>query len=301
MAYPTNYQFGMELWRYTPYSSLATGYINRSQCPSHSSKNEERKVWLPLAFATSTSYKVNMTRFYINCDGIDKELFKVVETKNVNDKTCYDLNISFKGLNKTLLLEATAKNFESLLDTTNYDDYKDTDKSSHISVHCNPGKETSTIKRTYQFTNGEKKTLVQVTPGIKRDKLFVPIVFRVCGDMKDEVYRLKNQGHCVNLDVPYTTHNNQLRYMLVLSEKDIEFHYDMEHPSHLKRNNFRNFNLTIIYSFIQVPSPKQAINFNIQTKKEEYENLRGLDWWEVYNEYTLLNSIYNQTYFSKKR
>jgi hypothetical protein len=31
------YQFGMKLWRYTPNSSLATGNINRSQYPSHSS------------------------------------------------------------------------------------------------------------------------------------------------------------------------------------------------------------------------------------------------------------------------
>lgn len=242
-----------------------------------------------------------MNRFYISCDGIDKELFKIVETKNVNDKSFYDLNITFKGHKKTLLMENAADGLERLMDTTNYDDYVDMDKSSHISVHCNPGKETTTIKRTYQLLNGEQKTIVQVTPGVKRDKLFVPVVFRVCGDMKDEAFNLKNQGNCVKLDVPYTTNNNQLRYMLVVSDKDILFHYDMEHPSNLQRYRFKNFNLTIIYSFIQVPSHKQAITFTLQTNKEEYENLRGIDWWEVYNTYTQFNSLYIDTYFSIKR
>ena len=32
-----------------------------------------------------------MHRFYINCDGIDKELFKVVETRNYRDHSCFDM------------------------------------------------------------------------------------------------------------------------------------------------------------------------------------------------------------------
>lgn len=240
-----------------------------------------------------------MKRFFVCANGVDKEIFKVNEIHNAKDRSCYDLNLSFLGSTKSFTNENLNPSFLPLLDTENYDSYKDQLPESHISVHCNPGKESVTIKRTIAMQDGENKTFVQVTPGIKRDKAFVPIIFRFCGNMSNESLNLKTYQNAMSLETSYNPSTDQLRYMLVLSDSNVEFPFDIEHPSNMKSCKFTNFNLTILYSYFNFPSQKQTINFTPYTKKENYNYTRGLEGWEVYNLYTYLYMQYADAYFEK--
>ncbi len=125
-----------------------------------------------------------MKRFYLTVSGEKKELFKVNEIKNINNDSYQDLNISFLGQGK-MLIDKASNSFFNLMNTDNYQDYISI-RESHISVHCNPNKESITIKRTIMINGKEVVTMAQVSPGVKRDKLFVPIIFRFCGEMSSD-------------------------------------------------------------------------------------------------------------------
>lgn len=170
-------------------------------------------------------------------------------------------------------------------------------------MHYNPNsKDSITIKQTIKFNNGiSPLCFYNITPGIKRNKLFIPILFKIVGKLYDKIFNLKknNKDHIIFLPINYSPQKDQLIYMLVISNKNIYFNHDLEHPSNLYRYTFNNFELTIIYSYFNFPSTKQSISIFPYTKKEEYKNIRGYEWWEIYNLYTDLLSLYSKFYFKK--
>ncbi len=140
----------------------------------------------------------------------------------------FDLNISFSGKCHTKFPEKNGE-ISELLREDDFDNYISTHKGSHISVHCNPSKDSITIKRTIQGADGQVplKTAVQVLSAFKSSSLFAPVIFRACGTMQYDTYSLKetSKEEYIKFKVPLNPAKVQLRYIIVVSWGNTEFTY----------------------------------------------------------------------------
>lgn len=238
-------------------------------------------------------------RFCVKIDNVDKELFRIKEVKRNTE-----LNMTFNGGIKSCIVGRDVDEFKELFDSQKVKKGNLIDKSSHITVHANKNNDkNNTIKRTIAYENDELKdiTMVQVTPGMKRDNKFVPIIFRISGDLRKEQFDLKKKSNDI-IEYLYDNFNqssNQLEYMIVVSKSDTDFHFDEEHPSKVLSHKFENFNITIIYSVLNVEPLEQTISITFKTKAEDYDYLRGYEWFEIYNLYTDLKMIHYNEYFKE--
>jgi hypothetical protein len=225
------------------------------------------------------------TRFVIDVRGSPRTVFAVNETRGG------DLNIHItsggRDYNATTLDELV-----TICEESKFEECK-----KHISIHASPESDyVNVIKRTQAFPDRTENSR-QVTTGIKKDNLFVPVLFRVSGDLSRERYRLpaKCGDQLVQLGT-YEPTEGQLRFMVVCSRRGTSFPIDAEHPTKMKGMNFQNFTLTIIWSFLNKPSHPQAIDFFLSTNRDTGP-IRGFDWFEIYNLFTNLNMAHGQTYF----
>jgi hypothetical protein len=241
-----------------------------------------------------------MVKFSIKANGVDKLLFRIKEVNNRVNKEYKDLNITFPS-SKRIYFPPRSGDMKELIDNLSNYKYYIEYVESHISVHCNPGKETITIKRSIKLNDNESVSSCQVNPGVKRDNLFVPIIFRIVGDIDDPIFDLSNSSNdrIVYLPTEYNPKKDQLRFMLVASSSEKHFTPHIEHPSNTLFYQFKNFTITIIYSFFNHPSHKPSINIVPVTFPETYNHVRGKDWWEIYNLYTDINTIYIKEYYRK--
>lgn len=238
-------------------------------------------------------------KFCVKVDNIDKELFRIKEVKGNTE-----LNITFNGGIKSCIVGKDVEKFGQLFHTEKVKEGNLMDRSSHITVHANKNNnENNTIKRTVAYENDELKnvTMVQVTPGIKRDNKFVPIIFRVSGDLRKEQFNLNKKENDI-IEYLYDNFNqssNQLRYMIVVSKSGMDFHFDEEHPSNILIHKFDNYNITVIYSVLNMKPLEQTISMTLKTKAEDYDHLRGYEWYEIYNLYTDFTLIHANEYFKE--
>jgi hypothetical protein len=224
------------------------------------------------------------TRFVINVGDTPRTVFSVYETRTG------DLNLHITSGGRVY----SAPTLGELIAVCDESGFEECEK--HISVHVSGrSPDVNVIKRTQNFPDREE-TLCQVTTGIKQDNLFVPVLFRICGDLSRERYQLPE-------DCPdtleslgcYDPREGQLRFMAVCSRRGTAFPKDEEHPSNLRHVDFRNFTLTVIWSYLNKPSHQQAIDFFLSTKKETGV-IRGFHWFEIYNLYTDLYMNHAQEY-----
>lgn len=241
---------------------------------------------------------IEINRFIIKANNRAVTLLKVKEVNNKNDNSYKDLNITFPGRKKMYKPLGTTGRLQELIVNENEESYSNL-IDSHISVHCNPGKESITISRKVLYENKLKDSYIQVTPGVKRDKLYIPLMYRICGNMdnSDYQYNYDKSDRIIELPISYNPYTDQLRFMLVVSERGRPFNQILDHPSLLYSATFSNFELTIIYSFFNKKSHKQSINYSFKTTRAQYEYLKGLENWEVYNFYTDCYMLYAEEYF----
>lgn len=225
------------------------------------------------------------TRFVISVGGESRTVFGVHETRGG------DLNIHITSGGRAY----SAPTFGELLAVCDESKFEECDK--HISVHSTKKSvEVNVIKRTQTYPD-RAEDLCQVTAGIKRDNLFVPVLFRIAGDLSRERYRLpvKCADRLESLGA-YKPSQGQLRFMAVCSRRGTSFPKDDEHPSNTREVNFEHFTLTVIWSYLNKPSHPQAIDFFLSTRAETGPTC-GLHWFEIYNLYTDLNMAHAQEYF----
>jgi hypothetical protein len=225
------------------------------------------------------------TRFVIDVNGTPRTVFSVSEQKSG------DFNIHITSGGRAYSGE-TLNDLVAISDESAYEECE-----KHFSVHTSPKSRTvNVIKRTKAFL-GRVEDSCQVTTGIKLDNLFVPVLFRVCGDLSRERYSLP--GPCADTLVAlgqYKPSQDQLRFMAVCSRPETPFPKDAEHPSNLLGIQFSNFTLTVIWSYLNKPSHPHAIDFFLGTKAETGP-IRGLHWFEIYNLYTDLYMTHAEEYF----
>ncbi|WP_432731291.1 hypothetical protein [Variovorax sp. W6] len=225
------------------------------------------------------------TRFVIEVEDSPRTMFSVHETRGG------DLNIHITGGGRAYSA-ATLGELVAICDESKAEFCE-----KHISVHASKkSASVNVIKRTQTFPNREV-TECQVTTGIKQDDLFVPVLFRVCGDLSRDRYQLP--ARCNDRLEPlgrYDPIEGQLRFMVVCSRRGTSFPKDDEHPSNVKEVKFDGYTLTVIWSFLDRASHPQAVDFFLSTNKETGP-IRGLQWFEIYNVYTDLYMAHAQEYF----
>lgn len=215
-------------------------------------------------------------RITINVDGRDRTVLSIWENSSNSD-----LNIHITSGGSSFKAD-TLKELVTGTDERNY-----TPSDMHISIHNSPrSNKNNMIKRTVSYAGGKEETFSQITGAIKSDNLYTPALFRVCGDLSRDRYLLPDgcSDEIISLG-NYSPDRNQLRFMVVVSEKDKLFKSDNEHPSNDMLIRFKNFNVTIIWSYLNKPSHPHAIDFFLHTKKETGP-ISGFDWWQIYNIYT---------------
>jgi hypothetical protein len=249
---------------------------------SYSAQNGDQVIVEQRTIAPKPRMK---TRFTISVNGSNRTVFAARETRGG------DLNIHITSGGRAY----SAPTFGDLVAVC--DESKFEDCENHISVHASrESSAVNLIKRTQTFPD-RTEDLCQVTTGIKQDNLFVPVLFRVCGDLSRDRYQLpvKCADQLESLGA-YEPSQGQLRFMAVCSRRGTSFSKDEEHPSNVKEVHFENFTLTVIWSFLNKPSHQQAIDFFLSTKAET-GTIRGLHWYEIYNLYTDLYMAHAQEYF----
>ena len=218
----------------------------------------------------------------------------VREVANANDRTLHDLNIHFSGGARKYY----GNTFADLLAPRKPDEF--VPGNTHISVHCNPlSSETHTIKRSTVHKNGDYRDKVHITTGLKRENLYAPVLFRICGDLRQDRFLLP-QDHEDEL-IPlgsYDPSKDQLRFMLVLSNAETHFRSNSEHPSNTVLIGFSDFTLTVIWSYFNLPSHSQSIDI-FWFSRRETGPLQGLEWYQIYNAYTDIYMAYANEYFAK--
>jgi hypothetical protein len=226
------------------------------------------------------------TRFVIGVGGDPRTVFSIQETRSG------DLNIHITSGGRAY----SAPTLGELLVVCDESKFEECDL--HISVHAsNKSEEVNVIKRTQTYPE-RKVALCQVTTGIKWENLFVPVMFRIAGDLSRERYQLplKCADRLESLG-EYQPNQGQLRFMIVCSRRGTTFPKHDGHPSNIKDVNFDHFTVTVIWSFLNKLSHPQAIDFFLSTRAETGP-ARGLQWFEIYDLYTDLFMEHAQEYFN---
>lgn len=235
------------------------------------------------------------TRFVIDVDGRTRSLFSVREVRNRHDPSMTDLNIHFSGGARSKFGQQLA----DLIQPGNEGEYRAAE--THFSVHANPNSEvTNTITRRLTLREGgpEKEVgSVLVTTGIKSG-LFVPIVFRICGDLRSPRYDIRGDDQDLIPLGALDPNRDQIRFMICIARAGQHFHFDDEHPSNLVTRNFTHYEIAVIWSYFNFPALPHAINL-VPFTTVDLGAADGLEWWQVYNTYTDFNMAYANTYFTQ--
>lgn len=205
----------------------------------------------------------------------------------------HDLNIHIAADGATY----KASTLKELIATREEQAFERSDK--YITIHNGTeSKENNMIKRTINYESGREETAVQVTGAIKTDNLFTPVLFRVCGDLTRDRYLIPSETGDDKLYSlgSYQPDKDQLRFMVVVSNKERPFTPNDEHPSNNIELSFTNFSVTILWSYFNQPSHPQAIDFFLTTTIKSGP-VAGFDWWQIYNMYTDLYIASANEYF----
>lgn len=226
-------------------------------------------------------------RFTIEVDGLPRTVLSIWENPNN-----LDLNIHITSGGATY----TANSLKELVVGTEEENYVRSEK--HITIHnSQKSKNNNVIKRTIKYFSREPDTAVQVTGAIKTDNLYTPALFRVCGDLSRDRYKLPENCNDEIISLgSYTPSKDQLRFMVVVSDLDKPFEPDIEHPSNHMVVNFQNFSIALIWSYLNQPSHPHAIDFFLSTTPEGGP-IAGFEWWQLYNLYADLYMTSASEYF----
>ena len=226
-------------------------------------------------------------RFTIDINGSKRTVLSIWENPNN-----HDLNIHITGGGASY----SSNSLKELVKGTEEENYIPTEK--HITVHNSPkSRENNVIKRTIEYTDKKPDTSVQVTGAIKTDNLYTPALFRVCGDLSRDRYEapVDCNDEIISLG-SYTPSNDQLRFMVVVSDIEQPFKPDIEHPSNDILIHFQQLSVTLIWSYLNQPSHPHAIDFFLSTTRESGP-VAGFEWWQIYNLYTDLYMASANEYF----
>lgn len=208
-----------------------------------------------------------------------------------------DLNIHITGGGKAY----SAPTIEDLIAVNDETLFEECEK--HISIHTSLRSQTdNVIKRTHEYPNrsiNNKEIGYHFTTGIKQDNLFVPVLFRIAGDLSRDRYEIAGNSHDSLISLgSYNPKAGQLRFMLVVSSPNTKFPQDIEHPTNLIDKRFSHFRVSVLWSYLNLPSHPHAIDFFLETSNTA-GSMRGFHWQEIYNLYTDLNMQHAAEYIKQ--
>lgn len=220
-------------------------------------------------------------------------LFSVEERKCPNDKNVFDLELFFPGKG----LFRASSNLRELIKDVTEEEYKksDIDSGPHISIHYHPEQPSIFINKTTTIEQGCKIV------GIKDSNLFAPVILKLFGTTKTPIYNSKqkhlNKG--IETGINFNSDTDTLVMFFLISRKGVEFHKDIEYPANYFEKDFKNFRLTVIYRYFNMPPEKPTINMSLVTPPGDSFTVNGLEWWQVCNLLNDLEMAYVTEYFKK--
>ncbi|WP_441228030.1 hypothetical protein AB7813_08740 [Tardiphaga sp. 20_F10_N6_6] len=226
--------------------------------------------------------------------GSPKNLFSVLEIANRDDRSKTDLNIHFSSGGKIFRGESV----ETLIRPPPTDQYQDC--HIHFSVHASVKSATvNSIHREVMIAGQSTGDSVLLTTALKKDHLFAPLTFVICGDFKNGRFDIPENdiSEIVTLG-QLDPDRDQFRFMVVLAEAGKLFPYQKEHPSRFLQYHFQDYELIVISSYFNMPAQPHMIDLVPFTTKEGGPQ-RGFYWQEVYNLYTDWYMLYAQGYFDQ--
>lgn len=220
-------------------------------------------------------------------------LFSVEERECPNNKKFFDLELFFPGRG----LFKISNKIEELIKDVIEDDYQKTslDGGPHISVHYHPEQPSIFINKTTTEEQGCKIL------GIKDRGLFAPVILKIFGTTKTPVYNSKekhlNRG--VETNINFNSDTDTLVMFFLVSKTGVEFHKDVEYPANYFEKDFKNFRLTVIYRYFNMPPEKPTINMSLVTPPGDSFAVNGIEWWQTCNLLNDLEMSYVTEYFKK--
>ncbi|WP_438980105.1 hypothetical protein [Polynucleobacter sp.] len=230
-------------------------------------------------------------RYVIDIQGSPRTIFSITE-KN-DGSLLLTVPGGSKAYSASTLAEMIAISDQTLLENCH----------KHISIHPSPISPTLTsIKRTIEYQErpeNNQETSHHYSTGIKQDNQFIPVLFRICGDLSAQRYLVapKDSDQIISLGA-FDPSKSQLKLMVVCSGIDKSFPQDPEQPRNRREDKFNHFTLTLIWSYLGQPSHPQAIDFFLQTK-DRNTPMRGLVWQEIYNLYNDLDLTHALQYLKE--
>ncbi len=217
-------------------------------------------------------------------------IFSVQERKNPENDSYFDLELFFPGKG----LFRINKEIGDLIKNIDLNEYSKAplNEGPHISVHYEPSKTSLFINRTTNIKEGHNVS------GIKNGDLFATVILKIFGETTDK-YNAKekhiNKG--TDIGVNFNSKSDTLVMFFLISRLGTIFKKDLEYPVNYFEKDFKNFKLTVLYRYFNMPPEKMTINFFLVTQPGI--TVQGLYNWQIYNLLNDLEMSYVTNYFKK--
>ena len=134
------------------------------------------------------------------------------------------------------------------------------------------------------------------TDALKSHGLFVPIVFKVFGNLAGERFSTGN-SQSGRIEIPFVDFSKDTLVIgVALGPKGLDFEKIEDHPSTLISVHFDDFSVWIIWSLFNRPAPTATVNFSHRGGTREVP-IGGSQNYEIYNFFTDVKGKYSEAYF----
>ncbi len=226
------------------------------------------------------------TRYIVECDGKLLRLFSVIERKESGDLVIKLNHSDFyrefeKEPNNNIII-----------------------KNQKYSVHCSPNSidKINSIVHTLDLSNGETIRTSHYTKALKQNDLFASLYIKRCPDLNKPKYETDlNKIEIINLG-SYDPLKCFLYYMIVIGNKGHDFNNYCESDINSKTVQYKNFSLTVLWSFAIMPSNHtSAISHLLTLRPEdlpeiENETQKGLTQLETFELFRLYRSFLDEEF-----
>ena len=169
-------------------------------------------------------------------------------------------------------------------------------QNRYITIHTSHGSPRTNVINHHDFVDKQQDRVQRHTStGIKVEREFIPVTFKVSGDLGSEKNNFQRAPDYQVADI--NTENDSLVWMLSVGPAGREFEFIEDHPSNLYQFDFGEFRFVFIWSLFNFPALKPTLEFKVLSRDEALA-LPGLENFDVYNHYTYLKCQYSKAYFN---
>jgi len=140
-------------------------------------------------------------------------------------------------------------------------------KEYRYTAHISPNSDINTIKLTRINEDGELFTEVQYTLAIKGTNSFAPLYARRCSSLEDKGYDIKNPVKGKNISLGKLVPGFTLVFTVFIGPSNRNFEFTPMNDFRVLQQRFKEFNIVIMFSFLNIPSHESGALLHAVTKK----------------------------------